>query len=104
MLIADCCLHQSPVSHAQESKHRGMYHAPWPIPGIAWAGTSLKPREVMALRRTARDMLAFVPFTVILIAPITPVGHVLVFGFVQRYFPGFFPTQFSSRRQELVMR
>ena len=58
----------------------------------------------MALRRTARDMLAFVPFTVILIAPLTPVGHVLIFGFLQRYFPGFFPTQFSSRRQELVMR
>ena len=58
----------------------------------------------MALRRTARDILAFVPFTVILIAPLTPVGHVLIFGFLQRYFPGFFPTQFSSRRQELVMR
>lgn len=67
-------------------------------------GASLKPREVLALRRTAQDVLAFIPFAVILIAPLTPVGHVLIFGFLQRYFPGFFPSQFSSRRQELVMR
>ncbi|KAK9810635.1 hypothetical protein WJX73_006190 [Symbiochloris irregularis] len=67
-------------------------------------GASLKPREVLSLRRTAQDVLAFVPFAIILIAPLTPVGHVLIFGFLQRYFPGFFPSQFSSRRQELVMR
>lgn len=68
------------------------------------AGQTLKPREVQALRRTAWDVLIFVPFTIILIAPLTPVGHVLIFGFIQRYFPGFFPSQFSTRRQELMTR
>ena len=68
------------------------------------AGQTLKPREVQALRRTAWDLLIFVPFTIILIAPLTPVGHVLIFGFIQRYFPGFFPSQFSTRRQELMTR
>lgn len=67
-------------------------------------GQTLKPREVQALRRTAWDVLIFVPFTIILIAPVTPVGHVLIFGFIQRYFPGFFPSQFSTRRQELMTR
>ena len=37
------------------------------------AGGTLKPREVQALRRTVRDLLAFVPFTIILIIPLTPV-------------------------------
>ena len=68
------------------------------------AGQTLKPREVQALRRTAWDVLIFVPFTIILIAPLTPVGHVLIFGFIQRYFPGFFPSQFSTRRLELMTR
>ena len=68
------------------------------------AGQTLKPREVQALRRTAWDVLIFVPFTIILIAPLTPVGHVLIFGFIQRYFPNFFPSQFSTRRQELMTR
>ncbi len=67
-------------------------------------GGTLKPREVTAMRRTAVDLLTFVPFTIILIVPITPLGHVLVFGFIQRYFPGFFPSQFSSRRQLIMSR
>ena len=60
--------------------------------------------QVAALRRTARDLLTFIPFTIILIAPLTPVGHVLIFSFLQRYFPGFFPSQFTGRRQELMIR
>ena len=68
------------------------------------AGGTLKPREVQALRRTVRDLLTFVPFTIILIIPLTPVGHVLIFGFIQRYFPGLFPSQFTGRRQELMMK
>ncbi len=60
--------------------------------------------QVMALRRTARDVLTFIPFAVILIAPLTPVGHVLIFSFLQKYFPGFFPSQFTTRRQELMTR
>lgn len=46
-------------------------------------GGSLRPREVTALRRTARDLLSFIPFTIILIIPLSPIGHVLVFGFIQ---------------------
>lgn len=70
----------------------------------ALLGGTLKPREVAALRRTARDLLTFIPFIIILILPLTPVGHVLIFGFLQRYFPGFFPSQFTSRRQDLMIK
>lgn len=75
--------------------------------GLFWRallGGTLKPREVAALRRTARDLLTFIPFAVILILPLTPIGHVLIFGFIQRYFPGFFPSQFTSRRQDLMVK
>ncbi|GAB4813221.1 hypothetical protein N2152v2_000267 [Parachlorella kessleri] len=70
----------------------------------AATGSTLKPREVQALRRTFKDLLTFVPFTVILIAPLTPVGHVLIFSFIQRYFPNLFPSQFSNKRQELMTK
>jgi hypothetical protein len=66
--------------------------------GRTLGGSTLKPREVQALRRTSRDVLTFVPFVAVLIAPITPVGHVLVFSFLQR--TGWLPSQFTSRRQE----
>ena len=67
-------------------------------------GTTLRPREVQVLRRTFLDVFTFVPFMIILITPITPVGHVLVFGFIQKYFPQLFPSQFTTRRQELMQK
>ena len=47
-------------------------------------GTTLRLREVRQLRRTARDLLVFIPFAIILLAPLTPVGHVAVFAFIQK--------------------
>jgi hypothetical protein len=46
-------------------------------------GTTLKAREVNAVRRTGKDLLTLIPTTVILIIPLSPVGHVLVFSFIQ---------------------
>lgn len=80
---------------------------------LAYAGKLIKrvvwgyiptPREVRTIRRTGRDILTLIPFTIILIAPLTPVGHVLVFSFIQRNWPEFFPSTFSERRQELMKR
>merc|ERR1711862_670868 len=42
------------------------------------------------------------PVVIILIIPLTPIGHVLVFGAIQRFFPDFFPSCFTERRQNLL--
>ncbi len=65
-------------------------------------GETLQPREVRSLRRTAKDVVTFIPFIIILIIPLSPVGHVLVFSFIQRFFPDFFPTPYTDRRQNLM--
>jgi len=65
-------------------------------------GATLKPRERLLLKRTVSDIVTFIPVVVILIVPITPVGHVLVFGAIQRFFPGFFPSCFTEQRQNLL--
>jgi len=70
----------------------------------ASTGTVLTPREVRTLRRTARDAFTLVPFTIIMITPMTPVGHVLVFSFLQRFVPDFFPSTFSEQRIEFMKR
>ena len=71
----------------------------------ALTGTeSLKLREVRHLRRTSKDVLVFIPIILLLIAPLTPVGHVAIFAFIQKYFPDIFPSQLSTRRQELMLR
>ena len=46
-------------------------------------GYTLKPREVNSMRRVGKDLLTLIPFTIILIVPLTPIGHVLVFSFIQ---------------------
>ncbi len=69
-----------------------------------FAGGTLKRREVVGLKRTVLDVVTIVPFAIILIAPLTPVGHVLIFGFIQRYFPNLFPSQFTERRQALMSK
>jgi len=53
-------------------------------------------------RRTIKDIITFIPVVIILIIPLSPVGHVFVFGAIQRFFPDFFPTCFSERRQNLL--
>ena len=77
-----------------------LQYASWLIRRAA-QGYTLKPREVRTLRRTFKDMLTLIPFTIILIIPMTPVGHVLVFSLIQRIFPEFFPSTFTDRRQKL---
>jgi len=71
--------------------------------GRALQGYTLKPREVRTLRRTFKDVLTFIPFVIILLIPLSPIGHVLVFGAIQRFFPDFFPSCFTERRQNLLL-
>merc|ERR1719171_157068 len=65
-------------------------------------GYTLGPREVKLLRRIAKGVFTLVPFVVILIIPLSPLGHVLVFSFIQRFFPDFFPSQFTESRQNIM--
>jgi hypothetical protein len=68
----------------------------------AAGGQTLTEREARILQRTARDLLTFIPFVIILIIPLSPPGHVLVFSLIQRIFPDFFPSAFSEKRQNLI--
>ena len=68
----------------------------------ALQGYTLRAREVKLLRRIIKDLLTIIPFVIILIIPLSPLGHVLVFSFIQRYFPDFFPSQFTESRQNIM--
>jgi len=68
----------------------------------AFSNYTLRPREVNTVFRTVKDCVTLVPFVIILIIPLTPVGHVLIFSFIQKFFPDFFPTTFTERRQNVI--
>merc|ERR1711988_535601 len=73
----------------------------WRLLVKATTGTTLKAREVNVVRRTGKDLLTLIPFTVILLIPLSPVGHVLVFSFIQRFFPEFYPSCYTEKRLNL---
>mmetsp|Transcript_2494 Transcript_2494/g.3645 ORF Transcript_2494/g.3645 Transcript_2494/m.3645 type:complete len:123 (+) Transcript_2494:61-429(+) len=56
----------------------------------------------LTCRRTFKDVITFIPVVIILIIPLSPVGHVLVFGAIQRFYPDFFPSCFTEQRQNLL--
>ena len=74
----------------------------WTLIGRAFSGETLVPRDVRVLRRTLKDISTTIPFVIILLIPLSPVGHVFVFGAIQRFFPDFFPSCYTERRQNLV--
>ena len=57
---------------------------------------------VSVIRRTFKDTITFIPVVIILLIPLSPIGHVMVFGAIQRVFPDFFPSCFTERRQNLL--
>merc|ERR1719163_2782722 len=65
-------------------------------------GYTLRAREVKLLNRIVKDLFTLIPFVIILIIPLSPLGHVLVFSFIQRFFPDFFPSQFTEQRQNIM--
>ena len=73
----------------------------WNLLLKAATGYTLKPREVNSIRRIAKDLFTLIPFTIILIIPLSPIGHVLVFSFIQRFFPDFFPSGFTEKRHNI---
>ena len=73
----------------------------WTLLLKAATGYTLKPREVNSIRRITKDLFTLIPFTIILIIPLSPIGHVLVFSFIQRFFPDFFPSGFTEKRHNL---
>lgn len=61
-------------------------------------------KEVRTLRRTSRELLTFVSFTIVHIAPLTPVGHALKFSFLQRNWPEFVPSTFFERHKTMIYK
>ncbi|KAF8051559.1 hypothetical protein N665_1701s0002 [Sinapis alba] len=51
-------------------------------------GDELTEKEKKAMRRTMTDLASAVPIGVLMILPVTPVGHAAILAAIQRYVPG----------------
>ncbi|XP_013607328.1 PREDICTED: LOW QUALITY PROTEIN: uncharacterized protein LOC106313937 [Brassica oleracea var. oleracea] len=65
-------------------------------------GDELTEKEKKALRRTVADLASVVPIGVLMILPVTPVGHAAILAAIQRYAPGLIPSTYGSDRLNLL--
>ncbi|KAJ4883383.1 LETM1-like protein [Raphanus sativus] len=65
-------------------------------------GDELTEKEKKALRRTVTDLASVLPIGVLMILPVTPVGHAAILAAIQRYVPGLIPSTYGSERLNLL--
>jgi len=53
------------------------------------------------LRRTIVDIVMLVPYTIIMVIPLSPPGHVFAFSLLNKCFPTAVPSPFTSQRQDV---
>jgi len=64
-------------------------------------GQGLNQRDIRTLKRTATDAVALVPYTIIMVIPLSPPGHVFAFSLLNRCFPAAVPSAFTTQRQDI---
>lgn len=66
-----------------------------------WAGGRMGSADWALVRRVVSDCVALVPYTIIMIIPLSPPGHVFAFSLLNRVFPGAVPSGFTAQRQDI---
>eukprot|EP00271_Cylindrocystis_brebissonii_P018917 TRINITY_DN5523_c0_g2_i4.p1 TRINITY_DN5523_c0_g2~~TRINITY_DN5523_c0_g2_i4.p1 ORF type:complete len:1141 (+),score=313.02 TRINITY_DN5523_c0_g2_i4:195-3617(+) len=65
-------------------------------------GRRFTAREKRILKRTFIDVASIIPIGIIMIIPLSPVGHGAVFAIIQRWFPALFPSSFRAERLDVA--
>ncbi|ESQ48887.1 hypothetical protein EUTSA_v10020029mg [Eutrema salsugineum] len=65
-------------------------------------GDELTGKEKKALRRTMTDLASVVPIGILMLLPVTAVGHAAMLAAIQRYVPGLIPSTYGSERLNLL--
>ncbi|KNA22677.1 hypothetical protein SOVF_032240, partial [Spinacia oleracea] len=65
-------------------------------------GDELTEKEKKYLRRTCTDMASVVPIGVLMLLPVTAVGHAAMLAAIQRYVPALIPSPYGSERLDLL--
>ncbi|EXB54610.1 hypothetical protein L484_019182 [Morus notabilis] len=68
----------------------------------ALIGDELTEKEKKALRRTLTDLASVVPIGVLMLLPVTAVGHAAILAAIQRYVPALIPSTYGPERLDLL--
>ncbi|KAL5729094.1 hypothetical protein ACHQM5_002093 [Ranunculus cassubicifolius] len=65
-------------------------------------GHMLTERETKKLKRTLVDFATVIPVTILMLLPVSAVGHAAMLAGIKRYIPCLIPSQYSSERLDIV--
>ncbi|XP_062168200.1 uncharacterized protein LOC133874321 isoform X2 [Alnus glutinosa] len=65
-------------------------------------GDELTEKEKKAFKRTMTDLASVVPIGVLMLLPVTAVGHAAMLAAIQRYVPAMIPSTYGSERLDLL--
>lgn len=65
-------------------------------------GQSLTKREKKQIARTVMDIICVIPIAILMIVPVTPIGHAAMLTAIKRYIPGLIPSPYSVERLDVI--
>ncbi|KAJ6915552.1 hypothetical protein NC651_017532 [Populus alba x Populus x berolinensis] len=65
-------------------------------------GDELTEKEKKVLLRTLTDLASVVPIGVLMLLPVTAVGHAAMLAAIQRYVPALIPSTYGAERLDLL--
>lgn len=68
----------------------------------ALTGDELTDKEKKILRRTLTDLASVIPIGILMLLPVTAVGHAAMLAAIKRYFPAMIPSAYARERLDLL--
>lgn len=68
----------------------------------ALTGDELTDKEKKTLRRTLTDLASVIPIGILMLLPVTAVGHAAMLAAIKRYFPAMIPSAYARERLDLL--
>ncbi|KAG8087353.1 hypothetical protein GUJ93_ZPchr0010g11299 [Zizania palustris] len=68
----------------------------------ALIGDELTQKEKQALQRTLTDLASVVPIGILMLLPVSAVGHAAILALIQRYAPSMIPSTYAPERLDLL--
>ncbi|XP_059455800.1 uncharacterized protein LOC132186038 [Corylus avellana] len=65
-------------------------------------GHRVAERERKRLKRTLNDIASLIPVTILMLLPVSVVGHAAMLAAIKKYMPFLIPSPYSSERLDVV--
>lgn len=65
-------------------------------------GNKVTKRERRKIERALADIASLIPITILMLLPVSAVGHAAMLAAIQKYMPRLIPTPYSPERLDIV--